>query len=148
MKWGGAAATVLLLVGWLMDTNILPGGGLLWGEGPFGQIAAGGKMRAWTILVLNRPESWGLFRTYSERPFPSSWRPYTISRPVLRLIVIPGWIPAAAMLIPALLAWRLDTLARRRVRTIHACLNCNYDRAGLAPGAVCPECGSLGSAPA
>ena len=35
----------------------------------------------------------------------------------------------------------LDTLARRRAR-IGFCPKCNYDRTGLAAGAVCPECGS------
>jgi len=36
---------------------------------------------------------------------------------------------------------RLDMLARRRAR-IGCCPKCNYDRAGLAPGSVCPECGA------
>ena len=38
-------------------------------------------------------------------------------------------------------AWRLSR-RRRRGR----CANCNYDRTGLAPGAVCPECGAAAAA--
>jgi len=38
-------------------------------------------------------------------------------------------------------AWRLDTLARRRADRTH-CPRCRYDRSGLAAGAVCPECGT------
>ncbi len=39
-------------------------------------------------------------------------------------------------------AWRFDTLARRRA-SLNLCPKCNYDRTGLAVGAVCPECGRL-----
>jgi hypothetical protein len=43
------------------------------------------------------------------------------------------------------LAWRLDWLdarAARRAR-LNLCPKCNYDRAGIAKDAVCPECGAL-----
>ncbi len=43
--------------------------------------------------------------------------------------------------IPTALAWRLDTLARRREK-LGACPSCGYDRAGLAFSAPCPECGN------
>jgi hypothetical protein len=48
---------------------------------------------------------------------------------------------AAPMLALSILGWRLDILAGRRAQ-LNLCPKCNYDRAGLAPGAVCPECGS------
>ncbi len=44
------------------------------------------------------------------------------------------WTPAALLL-------RSGTLARRRAVT-GSCPACGYDRRGLAPGAVCPECGN------
>ncbi|HVU64521.1 MAG TPA: hypothetical protein VHC70_11135 [Phycisphaerales bacterium] len=53
----------------------------------------------------------------------------------------PVWPVAALLLMVTALAWHFDTLARRRER-VGRCPNCNYDRAGLAAGAVCPECGS------
>lgn len=43
------------------------------------------------------------------------------------------WTPAALLL-------RSGTLARRRA-VMGSCPACGYDRRGLAPGAVCPECG-------
>lgn len=54
---------------------------------------------------------------------------------------IPLWmivVPCAAI---ALVAWRLEALARRRAR-LNLCPKCDYDRTGLAAGTVCPECGT------
>jgi hypothetical protein len=56
-------------------------------------------------------------------------------------IFIPLWIPTVVSAIVTALGWRLDTLARRRAR-LNLCPKCNYDRAGLAADAKCPECGS------
>jgi hypothetical protein len=53
---------------------------------------------------------------------------------------IPMWLPAVFSILISALAWRLDTLARRRARA-HLCPKCGYDRSGLVAGAVCPECG-------
>ena len=50
---------------------------------------------------------------------------------------MPLWVPA---LLLAIAVWRLDTLARLRAK-LNLCPKCNYDRAGLAVGAACPECG-------
>ncbi len=55
---------------------------------------------------------------------------------------VPLWIPFIATAMCCGVAWRLDTLARRRAR-LNLCPKCNYDRTGLASGAVCPECGTL-----
>src|SRR6185295_6367956 len=43
---------------------------------------------------------------------------------------VPLWIFPALLTIPTVIAWRLDTLARRRARLNH-CPTCNYDRRGL-----------------
>jgi hypothetical protein len=58
-----------------------------------------------------------------------------------------GWIgtPIWAFILPGLgctaFGWRLDSLARRRLRLGH-CPKCNYDRTGIPAASVCPECGS------
>jgi len=53
---------------------------------------------------------------------------------------VPLWWLASISAASALIGWRLDVLARRRAR-VGRCPKCNYDRTGLAEGAVCPECG-------
>ena len=54
---------------------------------------------------------------------------------------VPLWLSALASLGITALAFRLDTLARRRAR-MNLCPKCHYDRTGLAGDAVCPECGT------
>ena len=54
---------------------------------------------------------------------------------------VPLWIPIVLVACATLAAWRLDSLARRRANP-GVCPKCNYDRTGLAPTAVCPECGT------
>ena len=56
-------------------------------------------------------------------------------------LAIPLWPVIVLSLFATAFAWRLDALARRRARA-GFCPKCNYDRTGLAPGAVCPECGA------
>ncbi len=58
------------------------------------------------------------------------------------LQAVPFWTPAALMLVVTMIAWRLDTFARRRAR-LNLFPKCNYDRTGLASDVVCPECGTL-----
>ena len=57
-------------------------------------------------------------------------------------MLVPLWMPASLTLLATLGAWRLDARARHRARA-GRCAQCNYDRAGLAPGAACPECGAF-----
>jgi len=54
---------------------------------------------------------------------------------------LPLWIPSLLCTAGTIFAWRLDDIARRRVRA-GFCPKCDYDRTGLAAGAVCPECGA------
>lgn len=42
----------------------------------------------------------------------------------------------------ALWLWRRDALLRRRER-VGVCVQCGYDRVGLAESAACPECGRV-----
>ena len=59
----------------------------------------------------------------------------------LHKVMVPLWFPALLSLLATAAAWRADAKYLRRARE-GACLACGYDRAGLAAGAVCPECGA------
>lgn len=63
------------------------------------------------------------------------------------LYYFPLWLPAAAALAPFAVAWPSEARAHRRIRA-GRCPRCGYDRAGLALGATCPECGTVAAAAA
>ncbi len=82
-----------------------------------------------------RSWKWGTHRN------PMGWRLSWMITGNLWVVYLPIWPAPAAAILLSTAAWRLDTLARRRSR-LNLCPKCNYDHTGLAPGAVCPECGS------
>jgi hypothetical protein len=55
--------------------------------------------------------------------------------------VTPLWLPLLLACAPTAFAWQLELRRRRRSRIGH-CPTCNYNLAGLASGAACPECGT------
>jgi hypothetical protein len=76
------------------------------------------------------------------------WRPLVINdfRPdEVRVFVALG-VPALACALAAAWAWWPDVRAWRARRREGKCPACGYDRAGLAAGANCPECGKGGPA--
>ncbi len=81
------------------------------------------------------------WRRWADRPM-VFFRPYWAA-PDMNLdwiVSIPLWIPgvlSAAVLVPPV----LRTARRRRRFKAGRCPRCGYDLAGLAPAAVCPECG-------
>ncbi len=138
IKWGGAAVTVLLVVVWV-------------GSGWWYVFAV--NANGWQVDLLPGQCTIGLNAT--NRIGVTDWEmgAYSVTLPTWTsrkwmtglfkgAIVIPLWLPAVAVAATTSVAWRLDTLARRRAR-VGFCLKCNYDRTGLAAGAVCPECGRL-----
>lgn len=78
-----------------------------------------------------------LFRQDPDPIWLPSW--HASGPPVpLMSITVPLWIPTLA-------AAALGLVAHRRVRRldrIGRCYRCGYDRAGLAAGSTCPECGA------
>ena len=62
------------------------------------------------------------------------------------LAAFPIWSLVLPSLLVTAAARRLDTLARRRARA-GLCPKCDYDRTGLTPTALCPECGTPAPAP-
>ncbi len=61
--------------------------------------------------------------------------------PRLSYWFVPLWPLPLLSLLATAAAWRADAKYLRRARD-GACLKCGYDRAGLAAGVVCPECGA------
>ena len=137
MKWGGAILTVLLVVVWIgsgwLDVIWDPGGG-----GEIG-VEAGQLWIAPPYLsgVLDHS---GIFTVFA-RVGPLNWWFTWENWGDGPAIAIPLWFPALLSLLATAAAWRADAKYLRRVRE-GACPACGYDRAGLAAGAVCPECGA------
>ena len=137
MKWGGAVVSVVLLVAWL-------GSGwyhVYWspdGAWRFDAYSGAVILRPPGAIELNSmlQIGWQFEQRSTGMRFwlPRWWR-------AEQFVVLPLWTPATLLLMAAAVAWRLDTLARRRAR-IGFCPKCSYNRTGLAPGAVCPECGA------
>jgi hypothetical protein len=88
---------------------------------------------------LSPQDSWefGCTRT-ANRPF--RWWVYWEEVKGSITFVLPLWIPFALFAVPTLILFHHDRPSARRKRA-GQCAKCGYDRAGLAVGAVCPECG-------
>lgn len=137
IKWCGLAASVLLLAAWIGSVWYYAWWIGRWGVAVNlmgGRISlvdirtAPGIRTGWTLEPIPQP---GMFLWFDSTS-PGS----------LPFVTAPLWALAAPTLLATAAAWRRDTVARRRDR-IGCCANCAYDRRGLAPDAVCPECGSF-----
>lgn len=58
-------------------------------------------------------------------------------------VTVPLWMPFVLLAVLTSVLWYVDRTTARR-RRAGQCLKCGYDRAGLAAGARCPECGAAG----
>ena len=143
VKWGGAVVSVVLLVVWV--------GSGWWYLGRMSSarvyfVASCGQLRICSYVYSDfRSPSLGTNVGRTKMPF-GWWFRYQQDASG-QYLYIPLWFLAVVSGSVTTNAWRLDTLARRRVRA-GLCPKCNYDRTGLAPGAVCPECGAAAIVPA
>jgi hypothetical protein len=134
IKWGGAVVTVLLLVAWV--------GSGWWvcarsGSHSILAVAAGDfEVHAWAGAPAPATERW-IFGELGSRPRWSGGFTWVKNGIEAHL---PLWIPLIACGATTVVAFRFDALARHRARQ-NLCPNCNYDRAGIAGDAKCPECG-------
>lgn len=139
MKWAGAAAALLLAGAWAVtlraDAVYFTADGSALGVSEGSAVLAGpARMYAglgfgWTPRgAWVRPALWSWSWGHG-----AGWGPFTIAGPL--------WPPAVLCAAASAWAWRLDERARRRALA-GRCPRCRYDRAGLAPGAACPECGA------
>jgi hypothetical protein len=153
VKWGGAVVSVLLVVVWV--------GSGWWSAAWYGANGYAVYVEEGVAVIRHvDPSSWqGWTETNSVKPTPSErvprfsfqrerslqfqWTSGWHSRGLNWTVLFGLWIPPSLLGVATAAAWRLDTLARRRAR-VGLCPTCNYDRTGLPPGAVCPECGHGG----
>ena len=138
IKWGGAALTMLLVavgigsgwwtVSWIGRSGIHVGAiyGRLIVRGTNRGSFGGSPGTGWYGGYMESQLGWW----FDWRTTPRGWS-----------VEAPFWLPSVISLLVTAVAWRLDTLARRRAR-LNLCPKCNYDRAGITGDAKCPECGS------
>jgi hypothetical protein len=147
IKWGGAAVTALVVVVWI-------GSGWYsasWASTHDFQVhLTQGRLELLIGRAMQFPFSQNFF---SLRRDPGSfyWGVHWIrmgkGAPVI--VDIPLWLCVIAMFLPTLAIWRVDILVSRHERAarLNLCPKCGYDRAGLAIGAACPECGAMSVTP-
>jgi hypothetical protein len=153
IKWTGAAVTLLLIVIFiasvaLPDLHYYSNGwqvGVVAGQLTIFDLRKSPNLAAWP---LKPAAPWHVNWWCDMYLGPSASRPGSVISDIgLRYLTqppnvgIPIWWFAALFAAASAIAWRLDTLARRRTR-LNLCPTCNYDRTGLAKDAVCPECGA------
>jgi hypothetical protein len=148
IKWGGAAVTLLLVVVWFVSGSF----SATWGSkaGYKFDLIKGGVFFAYSPATVDGASVIG-WELSEVNPRFADWQWCDWVPTCGRYSPLPGWyvlVPLLFLAAPCSLvtatAWRIDTLARRRAR-LNLCPKCNYDRAGIAKDAVCPECGCGGT---
>ena len=142
VKWGGAVVSVLLLVVWV-GSGWCSAGWWVSGTGWVGVEAGRFGIAPFIRSTLGREPG-----VYGPLPWHVNWGWFWVNSAQHRRadLWIPLWPAPAGSLLITVAAWRLDTIAPRRAR-IGFCPKCSYNRTGLAPGAVCPECGAAAIVP-
>jgi hypothetical protein len=149
IKWGGAAVTVLL-AGLLITSRWW---NYDWSWGPLTAYSFSGS------LGLNHRSSPGAgdstYYGFSITPYLHRgidwWSApicgdYTLMNGLHRStgwrLQVPTLLPFSMTFTVTMYCWLSEWFARRRAR-LNLCPKCNYDRAGIGAGAVCPECGDI-----
>ena len=122
---------------WYGGVNLMPTGAAY--------VGAGELSITWKVPWSIRPQEFGWNVSPTLIPFRwwftgERYTSATSGTPVVVQIVvgIPLWLFAGAAGAAAGFAWFRDRPPLRATD----CPKCHYDRTGLAPGAVCPECGA------
>jgi hypothetical protein len=145
IKWGSAAAIPLLMLVWIGSAWrgtywISPGGFVAGIDGglvsvqqcsPLAWTTMGGKAALANALGAPRDSEMVLWYHSTETDTLLRWS-----------VAFPAWELLLPPLLILCLARHLDSIALRRAARLNRCPKCNYDRAGIAADAVCPECGA------
>lgn len=138
VKWGGLAACVLLAVV-ILRSLAVPYKLFSFRTYPDLGIVQGSVYYCEFNAVFSRDEQF-FFVGDINRFAPALWWRHKSSVVGYRLTV-PLWMFGLPLLIFTATAWRLDDVARYRLRR-GLCVKCGYARSGLEPTHPCPECGS------
>ncbi len=140
IKWTGAAVTLLLLVVWAWSLVWW-----YWTDARGVMIVVRHGLIAVSVHQPSEADEELEMLVIGSLDSRSLWMPDGGRGPTDWFFLVPLWCPLLVSFVSTTLAWRLDTLARRRAR-LNNCPKCNYDRAGIGKDAVCPECGARGTA--
>jgi len=140
MKWGGACAAFAMVALWVASVWI----DILWWS-KSGLLV--GMQRSRLSITQIPPwkdaeTGWRVVSDELERKLPVQWEAMFHGTPRARSASIPIWQALLAVGLVAMIGWRMDAIAVRRVRK-GLCCGCGYDLAGIAKGAKCPECGAM-----
>jgi hypothetical protein len=139
VKWGGAIVTAIVFAAWLFSGWRY----FLYFES-YRAVGVGlGAVLLRDNTLPGIPPSHGSAWGRVEQAPHWYWIPSRFNGLGIAGINIPLWpVPVFALAL-TIKVWRMDAERRRTGTT--SCPACNYDRTGLAPSAVCPECGTPAS---
>jgi len=150
VKWSATVGAALLVVLWAWSQYRF----VWWipGENTMVEAVSGRVGFAPTDPVDESKSRWRWSTGPNLVQLPTAWSfgrnrwidPYSIA-PTSEFVGHFYWVPVwPGVLVLSLVAGALWVLDARASRLAQAglCPRCNYDRVGLAKGAVCPECGS------
>ena len=137
MKWGGAVASTILLIAWVGSIFVNVGWTSLGGDG-IGYGTGGVSLWQGHIPVPSAQAGWYM---PPNDPQLSFWFVYEAWGNNGWALFVPLWIPLGFAVVFTADAWYMAARTRRGDFR-HLCTKCGYDRTGLAPSAVCPECGT------
>ena len=137
MKWGGAVVSVLLVVVWIASNWLLITCLGRWPQSWDLSVMTGVVELEWGSFPI--PGRAGFHIEYNESSVSSGFN-WSVGRRG-GMVQSPLWVLVAASALGTAAVFGIDTLAHRRARA-GFCPECDYNLTGLAPGAVCPECGT------
>jgi hypothetical protein len=140
VKWGGAAASAVYLAGWALSV-FWPFGGT-WDQRHY----VGAHCGAYYVMIVEPggPPAFDVFWIDTSRGVGLDrlcWWFGTEPGNLFRHYLVPAWSLVALAAVATAIGWHADARADR-ARRDNLCSKCQYDLSGLAPGAVCPECGA------
>ena len=154
IKWGSAAATVLLVAvwvgsGWIGPSVSFPNSAPRWSVSHGCFVRTGGPVAGTGQTGLPWGEDLVAKYTIIGAPirFRILWLPSLATAMGVTFFAVPFWPLILMSAAPSAVLWHIKCRARLREQ-LGRCPKCGYDRTGLASAdAKCPECGSEGTSP-